>query len=417
MRFDTLDEWLRWQEQLAPRKIDLGLERVQRVWNRLGLELESLVITVAGTNGKGSTISLFESILHQGGYSTASYTSPHLIRYNERIRLRGEPVCDELIMQAFEAVDEARNHRPLTYFEFGTLAALSIMAWEQPDVALLEVGLGGRLDAVNIIDADLAVITSIDLDHQAWLGENRELIGREKAGILRSGRPAVFSALGMPRSIEEVAERLAVPLYRNGKDFRVEEEQDGWRWCGPRHCIDSLPAPALAGRHQLDNAAGVLMGLELLSGQLPLNERAMRAGLRQVALAGRIQTLVLDGVEWVLDVAHNPHGAAQLGQQLQSVPVPGRTHALLGMLEDKDVAGVMDSLRQVVDRWHYATLANERGLGAEQLCQYQPGSVHASVREGLEVLRCMARRGDRVVVFGSFHTVGEALPLLQGSEF
>ncbi|HHB12804.1 MAG TPA: bifunctional tetrahydrofolate synthase/dihydrofolate synthase, partial [Chromatiales bacterium] len=231
MRFSTLEEWLRWQERLHPRAIDLGLERVASVWRRLDAPLEGItVVTVAGTNGKGSTIALLEAILEQAGISTGSYTSPHLVRYNERIRLDGEPVADETLLEAFDAVDRARGERLLTYFEFGTLAALWILSRQRVEVALLEVGLGGRLDAVNILDADLAMITSIDLDHQAWLGDDREVIGREKAGIFRPGRPAVFSAPDMPASVGEVAAALGTPLHRHGVHFHLAERGEGWSW-------------------------------------------------------------------------------------------------------------------------------------------------------------------------------------------
>lgn len=415
MRFHTLDGWLRWQEQLAPRKIDLGLQRVRQVWQRLGLSLDSTVITVAGTNGKGSTIAIFEALLRQGGYRTASYTSPHLVRYNERIRIGGVPVEDARILGAFDAIDRARGELPLTYFEFGTLAALWIMAREPLDVALLEVGLGGRLDAVNIVDTDLAVVTSIGLDHQSWLGDDLETIAREKAGIFRPNRPAVFSSPEMPASIAEVAGSLGAPLYRNGRDFHLEEEGRRWKWCGPERCLDALPPLPLPGRHQMDNAAGVLMALELLSGRLPLTETQIREGLERVSLPGRIQVLELDGVNWILDVAHNPHAVLPLKQELLRKPARGRTFALLGMLKDKEAGEVIGIMGDVVDLWHHATLKGERGLGAEALARYQPGHVHDSVEEGVAALRKEVRPGDRVVVFGSFHTVGDALPLLVSS--
>ena len=414
MRFHTLDEWLRWQERLNPLEIDLGLKRVRQVWQRLSLDLGgSTVITVAGTNGKGSTIALLESILHQAGHRTGSYTSPHLLRYNERIRLQGEPVSDERIVSAFGEIDDARGDVPLTYFEFGTLAALLIMAREKPDVALLEVGLGGRLDAVNIVDADLAIVTSIDLDHQSWLGGDREAIGREKAGVFRSGRPAVFSAREMPASVAEVADELGVRLYRNGIDFRVEVGPQGWDWQKSGQRIEKLPFPGLAGVHQLDNAAGVLMALTLLAAELPVSEEAVREGLKRAWLPGRIQRLRREGVEWVLDVAHNPHAVESLREALQAGPVEGRTFALLGMLKDKDFPAVIEVLDELVDEWHYASLEGERGLPAAALNDHHPGRVHPSVAAGIRRLAEDSAPGDRVVVFGSFHTVGEALPLLQ----
>ena len=415
MKFSTLDEWLRWQERLNPREIDLGLERVFTVWRRLGVSLEdTTVISVAGTNGKGSSVALLESILHRAGHRTGSYTSPHLVRYNERIRLQGEPVSDEHMVRAFEAIERVRGDLPLTYFEFGTLAALWIMAQEKVEVALLEVGLGGRLDAVNSVDADLAIVTSIGLDHQAWLGGDREAIGREKAGIFRPGRPAVFSAREMPASVAAVAKALGTRLYRNGIEFRVETGPAGWNWQGPGQRLEQLPLPGLEGEHQLDNAAGVLMGLQLLSDRLRVPEAAIREGLTQVRLPGRIHRIRRNGVEWVLDVAHNPHAVESLRKALLERPPEGTTRALLGMLKDKDSAAVIAILRDLVDEWHYVGLEVERGLPAAALNDHHPGRVHSSVAAGIRRLAEDSAPGDRVVVFGSFHTVGEALPLLQG---
>ena len=414
MRFHTLEEWLRWQERLNPREIDLGLERVREVWQSLSTGLDgATVITVAGTNGKGSTIALLESILRQAGYRTGSYTSPHLVRYNERIRLQGEPVSDERILEAFEAIDLARGDLPLTYFEFGTLAALWIMAREKVEVALLEVGLGGRLDAVNIIDADLAIITSIDLDHQSWLGADRESIGREKAGIFRPGRPAVFSAREMPESVAVAADELGARLYRNGIDFQVMAEAETWNWQAPLRRLEALPYPGLAGAHQLDNAAGAVMALTLLAERLPVSEESVREGLRSAWLPGRIQRLWRQEVEWVLDVAHNPHAVESLHETLQQRPAGGKTFALLGMLKDKDFPAVIDGFDGLVDEWHYASLEGERGLPADALNSHRAGRTHDSVSEAVRHLQERAMPGDRVVVFGSFHTVGQALPLLQ----
>ena len=413
MRFSTLEEWLRWQERLYPRAIDLGLERVASVWRRLGAPLEgTTVVTVAGTNGKGSTIALLGAILEQAGISTGSYTSPHLVRYNERIRLDGEPVADETLLEAFDAVDRARGERLLTYFEFGTLAALWVLSQHGVEVALLEVGLGGRLDAVNIVDADLAMITSIDLDHQEWLGDDREAIGREKAGIFRPGRPAVFSAPDMPASVGEAAAALGTPLHRNGVHFHLAEQEEGWSWWSGSRRFDDLPPPALPGRHQLHNAAGVLMALELLGARLRVDEAAIREGLRRVALPGRLQEIGRGGVTWLLDVSHNPHAVTALARALEERPCRGRTFALLGMLRDKDASSVIRILEPRVDQWHFASLAGERGLAAGRLAEIRAGETHPSVSAAVTALEERAWPGDRVVVFGSFHTVGEVLPLL-----
>ena len=426
MRFEKLQDWLDWQEGLNPKSIDLGLDRVQQVWQSLPHSdlSSSTIISIAGTNGKGSSVAFFESIYKQAGYSTGSYTSPHLLRYNERIRLDANPVSDAQIMDAFQLIDHSRGDIPLTYFEFGTLAALVVFSQTKPDVVLLEVGLGGRLDAVNIIDADLALITSIDLDHQAWLGNSREVIGREKAGIFRAGQPAVFSALDIPQSIRNYAQKLGTRLLVNGEDFTLEHGADNayWQWFGINQSFSRLPLPALRGRHQLQNAAGVIMATQLLLHAVPVTESALQKGLQNVRLGGRQQRIEYKGVEWVLDVAHNPHAVAALRQQLQQPPVSGRTVAVLGMLQDKDVAGVLDLLDSMVQQWHFASIDDVRGMSGAELkavADVQLASnhlqAHDSVAEALDRVQQIVVPGDRVVVFGSFFTVAEAfqLPFLQ----
>ncbi|WP_456404244.1 bifunctional tetrahydrofolate synthase/dihydrofolate synthase [Thiolapillus sp.] len=421
MRFTRLEDWLTWQESLNPKAIDLGLARVSQVWRRLTPPdlSASTVISIAGTNGKGSSVALFEAIFKQAGYSTGSYTSPHLLRYNERIRLDGRPVSDQVIMDAFRRIDEAREDLPLTYFEFGALAALTIFAREKPDVVLLEVGLGGRLDAVNIIDADLAVITSIDIDHQEWLGNDRESIGREKAGILRTGKPAVFSGADMPASIADQAQKLQTALYANGREFHHQAGAANWSWHGPAGTIENLPFPGLPGRHQLDNAAAVIMALELLSRVLPLNPSAIARGLETVRLPGRQQRMQKQGVEWILDVAHNPHAVAALQHQLREDPAPGRTLAVLGMLQDKDAGAVLELMHEDVQKWYLASIADPRGMTAEKLAglagKLSPApsfETFPAIADALEAAAADAVSGDRVVVFGSFFTVAEALRAL-----
>ncbi len=421
MRFHSLEDWLSWQESLNPKTIDLGLERVAEVWRRLRPPdlSSSTVISIAGTNGKGSTVAMFEAVLAAAGYTTGSYTSPHLLRYNERIRLDGQPLSDARIMEAFAAIDEAREGLPLTYFEFGTLAALYVFARQQPDVVLLEVGLGGRLDAVNIIDADLAMITSIALDHQDWLGDDLETIGREKAGIFRKGQPAVFSGREMPRSVAEQASRLGAPLYCNGRDFQARPNADGvtWNWQAGGRVIPDLPLPFLPGAHQLHNAAGVVMALSLLEQTLPVEPAALQQGLQSVRLPGRLQILERNGVQWLLDVSHNPHAVARLAQYLSAHPVPGHSYALLGMLKDKDVEQVVTLMRSPIQHWHLAGIPDPRGLSATELAQRivaagVQGKLHERVADALEEIDRTAKKGDRVVVFGSFHTVTDALAAL-----
>ncbi len=414
MRFDKLEGWLRWQESLHPSEIELGLERVGEVAHRLGLLTpEHAVITVAGTNGKGSSVAMLEAILLAAGYRVGAYTSPHLNRYNERVRLDGEPVADDALCQAFEAIDQARDDISLSYFEFGTLAALHCFARAGLDVAVLEVGLGGRLDAVNIIDADVALLTAIDLDHGDWLGDTREQVGYEKAGIMRGDRPAVVSDPQPPQSLIDHAAAIGAPLARLGVDYGVEALSEGWCWWGPEDVrIEPLPTPALRGRFQLNNAAGVLMALHALDERLPLSRQALREGLHAVSLPGRFQRIVHDsGVEEFIDVAHNPQAARELAENLKALP-RAKSRAVVGMLADKDIAGALAPLVSLFDHWHLAPLCVPRGAEAERLAEVlaelgvSAFSLHASVAEA----RVAALgEGDRVVTFGSFHTVAEAL--------
>ena len=291
-RFQTLAGWLNWQEGLHPKKIDLGLERVADVASRLGtLQLEQTVITVAGTNGKGSSVAFLESILSAAGYRVGTYTSPHLFRYNERIRINSHEVDDAALCEAFAAVDEARGTSTLSYFEFGTLAALQLFSQAPLDIVVLEVGLGGRLDAVNIIDATVALVTSVGIDHCAWLGTDRESIGREKAGIFRATRPAICSDPAPPASVEKHAQKIGADWYCLGQAYDYTEEPGGWTWRGAGRALEALPCPSLPGKHQLNNAAGVLMALELLSGQHPVTRAAIEQGLQSVSLPGRCQVV------------------------------------------------------------------------------------------------------------------------------
>lgn len=415
MRFSTLDDWLAWQEKLHHSAIDLGLDRVRRVFHAAGYgEPPFIVITVAGTNGKGSSVAFLESILLAAGYRVGAYTSPHLVRYNERIRVNGREADDARIVAAFERIDRARGNISLTYFEFGTLAALDVFYDAGLDVVLLEVGMGGRLDAVNILDADVALITSIGVDHTEWLGSDREAIGREKAGILRPGRPAVCADPDPPGTLLQEAARRGAQLYRAGKDYGYEGGGAEWRWWGPETRLHALPLPALPGRVQLVNAAAVLMVMECLRDRLPVSRGAVRRGLLDVSLPGRFQMIPGD-VEWILDVAHNPDAACALAGNLAARPVQGRTLAVLGMLADKDVEGLARSLKPHVDGWYAGGLACPRGLSGGALAARLRGgdafpvSVHASVAEACRAARSDAKPGDRVVVCGSFHTVAEAM--------
>ncbi|MDA1107346.1 MAG: bifunctional tetrahydrofolate synthase/dihydrofolate synthase [Proteobacteria bacterium] len=420
----TLADWLSWQETKHPRLIDLGLERVSSVLQRMGLaQPPHAVITVTGTNGKGSSVALLEAIYRAAGYRVGAYTSPHLLRYNERVRVLGEEASDVQLCEAFARIDAARGEISLSYFEFGTLAAFDIFQRAQLDVAILEVGLGGRLDAVNILDADVALVTSIGIDHVEWLGPDRESIAREKAGIFRVERPAICGDPDVPQSLRAHARDCAAPLYCLERDFGYSADYSAgtgdWSWWGryddASARYEHLPFPGLRGAFQLRNAAAVLMALQPLLPRLPVSEDAVRQGLLAAKLPGRFQ--VLPGpVTRIFDVAHNPHGAEVLARTLKEYPCVGRTLAVFSMLADKDIAGVIDRMREVIDQWHVAALPAARAASAEQIVHllrenaaqavvHEHGSISAAYRAVME----QARPGDRVVVFGSFYTVAEVL--------
>lgn len=416
MRFSTLAEWLAWQETLHPKAIDLGLERVRVVAQRMGLLAPApVVITVAGTNGKGSCVALLEAILRAAGYRVGAYTSPHLMRYNERVRVDGQEAADADLCASFERIDAARGEVSLSYFEFGTLAALDIFQRARLDVAVLEVGLGGRLDAVNIVDADASILSSVGIDHREWLGDTREQIGREKAGVFRSGRPAVCGDLQPPRSVAEVAGSVGAHLLQLGADFQVEAAGPSWTWRSGADVLEGLPIPALPGEAQLRNAACVLTALRALASRLPVQRAAIEQGLRAVRLTGRFQRIA-GPVETVLDVAHNPDSAQTLARLLTAQPCPGRTLAVFAVLADKDLAGILAPLGGVIDAWYLGGLTGPRArrveaLG-EDLGRLLPGAVHSqhpTVAEAYAAAAVHAVPGDRIVVFGSFHTVAEVL--------
>ena len=416
MRYGTLGEWLAWQETVHPVEMDLGLSRIRLVHEALGggAAPPFPIVTVAGTNGKGSTVAFVQALLTAAGARTGTYTSPHLVNYNERVRIDGEPVPDAAIMTSFDRIDRARGGITLTYFEFGTLAAVEVFRSAAVDAAVLEVGIGGRLDAVNLFDAEVAVVTPIDIDHVRWLGPDRESIGREKAGIFRPGRPAVIADRDPPASLIAEAERIGAPCLRLGRDFDAVPAGEGWRWQGPDRGLDKLPPPPLEGRFQLDNAAAALMALDAI-GRLP-EPAAVRRGIAGTRLAGRFQVLPDDEVPIVLDIAHNPHAARSLAATLRANRVPGREIAVAGLLEDKDAAGVVEATAEVFDRWYVAQPGGERGGSAEALVRIIGDRVRGVLVEvcgdipsALCRARGAARPGDRIVVFGSCRTVGEVL--------
>ncbi|MEP7208417.1 MAG: bifunctional tetrahydrofolate synthase/dihydrofolate synthase [Casimicrobiaceae bacterium] len=417
----TLEAWLAYLETLHPKAIALGLDRTRAVAQRLGLQLACPVITVTGTNGKGSTCAMLDAMARAAGYRTVLYTSPHLLRYNERVRIDGEAIDDARLVGAFQAVEAARRAEPavpLTYFEFGTLAALRLFAEFDPDLAILEVGLGGRLDAVNIVDADVAVITTVDIDHTDYLGPDRDSIGREKAGILRAGRPAICGDPAPPPALLEIAETLGAPLAVLGRDFGFVAQERQWRyWKGP-HARHGLPVPALRGNYQLANAATAIAALEALGDRLPVHAGAIRDGLLQVELAGRFQ--VLPGRPTVvLDVAHNPHAARALAATLGTMGYHPTCLAVVGMLADKDVGGVLAAVAPRIDHWHVGPLPEPRGAAApilrDALVSLGVAPTHITLHESIEAAfvaaRDRAQPDDRIVVFGSFLTVAAVLPV------
>ncbi|MDY6946390.1 MAG: bifunctional tetrahydrofolate synthase/dihydrofolate synthase [Pseudomonadota bacterium] len=419
----SLAEWLRWQETLHPSVIDLGLDRMHRTLQRLGWRQPACpVITVGGTNGKGSTVTLMARILRAAGYRVGTFTSPHLIRYNERIVIDGREVSDASLVAAFERIDAARGNDTLTFFEFNTLAALLVFDTAGLDAIVLEVGLGGRLDSVNAVDPEVAVVTSIALDHTDWLGPDVESIGREKAGIFRSGKPAIFGSRDLPASIADAAQQLSTPLYRLGQDFDWRRDGEQWSWRGRTTSYDNLPCPALQGELQFDNASSVLCALECLSSRLPIAREAIEQGLKEVTLPGRFQVVretAPAAIEWILDVAHNPAAAQALAGQLAERPSSGRTIAVCGILGDKDIEGIASALRGAFDCWIIVGLQSARAVPVNELAQ-RLAKVNAAVvatatdvAAGCQIARQMARAGDRIVVFGSFLTVGPALEWLQ----
>lgn len=411
-RFESLQQWLSWQETLHPSAVDLGLQRVGVIADRLSCTRPAkVVITIGGTNGKGSCQAILEAVLLRAGYRVGCYSSPHIIRYNERVRLDGEAVSDEALCEAFERVDKSRGDVSLTYFEFGTLAALDIMCRAQLDVAVLEVGLGGRLDAVNIVDADAALVSSIGIDHTDWLGPDRESIGREKAGIFRAGKPAVCGDAAPPESLCQEAARLGSMLRILGRHFYVRSSGRSWHWQGERQSYRDLPRPALPGAHQLANAASVLMVLEMLAEQLPVSRVAIEAGLKWVQLPGRIQ--ILPGkVEQVLDVSHNAQAALALVDTLRHMPLAGSTHAVIGMMKDKDVRAFIQALHPEVTHWYPVGLPVARAMQAPVLAQLveavtgvSQDAGFTSMTDALSMLRARVASGDRILVCGSFYTV------------
>jgi len=420
MRFDNLCDWLEWQEELHFTAIELGLDRCTAVAENMGLlDPDFTVISVAGTNGKGSSVTMMEAILGNSGYKTGCYTSPHLIRYNERIKLDGVEVSDEMLCESFSRIDHARGDISLTYFEFGTLAALDIFHQANVDVALLEVGLGGRLDAVNCLDADVALVTSVDLDHMQWLGPDRETIGREKAGIFRGDKPAICSDPHPPETVLQYAEEIGATLYIPGRDFNYQLSEDNWSWQWGSVIYENLPRPDQYNSCQIQNAAGVLMVLNTLTSKLPIKAGAIEKGLENFSLTGRFQMLT-EGTQIILDVAHNNQSAKMLVHNLKQFPNSGKTHIIIGMLKDKDRNSILGELIEIADYWHTVTISNPRGTDSEtiknellDLGVTVPISESDTVANTFLKLQKETGMHDRIVVTGSFLSVGDAIKYLK----
>lgn len=425
--FTTLEQWLAYAERQHPQSIDLGLERVQKVRQSLELNFECPVFTVAGTNGKGSTCAMLESILVAAGYEVGVYTSPHMLRFEERCRINGEMVQGSDLFEHFVAVERAREQAGninLTYFEFTTLVIMHYMSYEGLDAVILEVGLGGRYDAVNIIDPDCSVITCVDIDHIEFLGDDRESIGWEKAGVMRSGRPVIVNDPSPPERMLGYAKEVNADLYQLGRDYQYKFNAQRWSWQGRRYELADLSYPALPGENQLANAAAVLAALEAMIDRLPVSPLHISQGLAQATLSGRFQVLLSKPVV-VLDVAHNPHAAKALVKnliQMRGTEQFPKTHAVFGVMKDKDVRAILELMHPVINSWYFTDLPTSRAMSAAELKDLwenlapsleQAEQVNfycsSSPLSALQLAVKEASRADRIVVFGSFYTVGGVL--------
>lgn len=417
----NLEQWLSYLEQLHPTEIDLGLARVKEVAQRLSLpRIADKIVSVTGTNGKGSTCAFLASLAAEQGLQVGVYSSPHLLRYNERVRINGQDVTDQQLCEAFSAVEQARGEISLTYFEMGTLAAFWLFAQAKLDLVILEVGLGGRLDAVNIVDADVAVITNIGLDHHDWLGDSRDSVAYEKAGIFRTGQPAVCADLDPPEPILTQAALLNTPLLLRGRDFDLAVSEHQWHWRGldlqgrPLQ-LQNIPLLALP----IENAALALQVYVLLD--LPWQTDRLLDGLSKAHIAGRLQEVNLQwqgrSLRMLLDVAHNPHAASYLAKRLDSQPIQGRRLAVLGMLDDKDLSGVLTAMQAQISTWAVATLPSSRSYQAEQLAasltaQGAQVAAYPNIAQAIEAQCAAASAEDQIIVFGSFFTAAEGLKWL-----
>jgi len=415
-----LSDWLSWLETCSPNEIELGLERVKVVLERLGLDSPEHLLLIAGTNGKGSCVAMTQALLLASGVSVGAYTSPHVVRYNERIAINGTEVTDTQIIAAFERVEIARVDVPLTYFEYGTLAAMAVFATARVQAWVLEVGMGGRLDATNVLDPTAVIITNVSLDHCEWLGDDIESIATEKAGVMRKGVPVVFGAETVPKAVLARAAEVGADLLVAGSDYSHAMNADGtWNWRGRTRSLQALQPPGLLGTFQIGNAAAVLSMLDAAGFTPALNVASVNAVLPGLSLTGRAQSLVVQGTQWLLDVAHNPAAAAVLAETLQANAVAGSTTAIIGILDDKDAAGVILPLRDQVDRWIAVTADSQRALPATELARQVANLcdraclVADSLASAMEFARRDVAENDRILVTGSFFLVGPALKQLE----
>jgi dihydrofolate synthase/folylpolyglutamate synthase len=419
LRFNTLGEWLKWQEGLHFTAIELGLDRVRKVAEKMELLPPNFtVISIGGTNGKGSSATMLEAMLLEAGYRTGVYTSPHLLRYNERIRINGTGVDDATLCESFNRIDQARNNTSLTYFEFGTLAAIDIFEQAGVEIAIMEVGMGGRLDAVNMLDADVSLVCTVDLDHENWLGHDRDAIGREKAGIFRSMRPAICADAEPPASVIDTAELVGARFFLAGREFTSEVSQESWSWQSGLTRLDGLPKPG-NHPHQIRNAAGVLTVLHTIRDRYPVDTAVIRKSLRNFRLPGRFQVFPGE-IPCILDVAHNRQAAAILAENLKSLPATGRNLFVVGMLKDKNHRVLFDTLASLADEWYLASLSVDRGAHVDDIARALTAVAEGitpykydCINDALKRAQADALPGDRIIVTGSFITVGAALNWLK----
>ncbi len=412
-KLSTVAEWLQWLETLHSKKIDMSLGRLKAVIKMLPICSEHTTITVGGTNGKGSCIALLESIYLHAGFRVGVYTSPHLWHFNERIRFNGSNISDADLVDMFVAIDNARTDITLSYFEYATLAALVYFSSLKPDVVLLEVGLGGRLDAVNAVDADVSLIASVAIDHEEWLGKTREEIGYEKAGIMRVNKPGIVAERDCPKSVINYAQKVGALMKRVGHHYDCIPGEVTWNYEGANGVMEELPIPNFGGNEQLTNAAGCVAVVEASQSQLPVSHDALVMGLKNAQIKARSESRKINGVIWVFDVAHNPAAAEALSNFLENHPIKGKTIAILAVMADKDLKGILEPMLSKVDEWIFTHTGDERCATTESMQDVLPHNVSSTsfmnINMACEWARNQTSEGDRVLVYGSFYLVGPAM--------